>query len=607
VKLPRKRPEDGFTVVELLVVLVIMPLIVGAIAVAIITTEKNAGTTKSRLIDSANAQITSEYFVPDIQAAQFATTVAVSQPFSATAPQVCGDGTGTKLLLGLYRPVSLASPYLSVGYWLTNVNGSASVVRYACSLNTTGTPPPYNATIKSTVVISDDINPAVQGLASIAPSQFSTAAAAGWTPVTASTSVATTTAIPTSGTWSPPCPVTTPQTPEGCLPVTSTSGFDLSQPIIVTTSNGFQSIKCTGPTLPNSNVAGPSTMFTGCASISHTASTAGAGFAVSQPASMSAINLSVFEPGSAYNYQLAGSPRSYGALGGSGSGGPGVGAPALLTLGGPDSITGGANAILHVNGNVNINNGSLGCTGGPYVYAFGFGATSGPSAYTPSTCATGGPTTTQPAIPDPYAKILPTYGSPQFPYQPRVNSIPNGGACTPGEYTVAFNNCTTLQPGVYVLDQGFNTQGVGGTPITMASGTPPNQGVLLYLPCNPPGAPTTCNEQFQMSGGQSLTIPGLGVGQSAQLFGTTALQGLVLWQEGRGTGGNQCVPTGQGDTCGARIGGTSNSLTLTGTLYFPTAGVTIQGGGNGTNISTGRIIAKSLTMAGSASSTITPK
>src|SRR5437588_124844 len=137
--------EGGFTLVELLIVMVILPLIVAAIAVAIISTERNAGATSARLSDSANAQITSEYYIPDIQSAQVSATIT--------------------------------------------------------------------------------------------PTQFGQAAGAGWTPVTATTTVApvlpaTAVTIPTSGTFS--------------LPVTSTSGFDLSQPIVVTTSGGFVSVTCTG-------------------------------------------------------------------------------------------------------------------------------------------------------------------------------------------------------------------------------------------------------------------------------------------------------------------------------------------------------------------------
>ncbi len=109
--LRRRGAEQGFTLVELLVVMVILPLVAGAIAVAIITTEKNAGTTTTRLTDSANAQISSEYYIPDVQSAQFVTIPkpettqpGVTTPYTATAshryagpapaPPSCSASTG---------------------------------------------------------------------------------------------------------------------------------------------------------------------------------------------------------------------------------------------------------------------------------------------------------------------------------------------------------------------------------------------------------------------------------------------------------------------------------------------------------------------------------
>ena len=110
--------EGGFTLVELLIVMVILPLVVAAVAVAIITAEKNAGTTKARLNDSTNAQITAEYFGPDVQGAQFLTTKNAAG--TATTPSVCGAGTGTTLVLGLYRPATSGVSPMSVGYWVTS-------------------------------------------------------------------------------------------------------------------------------------------------------------------------------------------------------------------------------------------------------------------------------------------------------------------------------------------------------------------------------------------------------------------------------------------------------------------------------------------------------
>ena len=79
--------DAGFTLVELLVVLVIMPLIVGAIAAAIIVSYQDSGVAGNRISDSSNAQLVSEYFGRDIQGAQYITT---SQNAASTPPRLPG-------------------------------------------------------------------------------------------------------------------------------------------------------------------------------------------------------------------------------------------------------------------------------------------------------------------------------------------------------------------------------------------------------------------------------------------------------------------------------------------------------------------------------------
>ena len=421
-------------------------------------------------------------------------------------------------------------------------------------------PPPF----LSRVLISDDINASQQAPATITPAQFATATSAGWAPVSASTTVATPTSmtIPTSGTWT--------------LQVASTSGFDVSQPIVLATATSSLSINCTGPTIPGSTIAGPGTSFTGCSSSSGGVTTV-PGLTVSQPAAVSAVTLSVFQPGSSDAYTLTATPRSYTPSGQPASG-PGLGAPALLTLGGGDTINATTTQVkLTVNGTVAINSGTLTCTGSlAIVSAYGYGASSGPSAFSPSTCATGGPTTTQPNVPDPYASLLPTFS--QFPAKSKqAGVIGSGGACGPGDYTVAFN-CKTLTPGVYVLDAGLGT-----TSISMASGFP-GQGVLLYLR----------NGSINMTGSQTLNLPPLSAQQAVQAFGNSALQGFSIWQD-------------KGDTSPATLTGTVGSPTSVDALYFPGASITVSGtGGASPNVTSGRVVAQSIALTNSVNMSITP-
>lgn len=195
--------EAGFTLIELIIVLVIMPLVIGAIAAAIIISEQDSGVASSRLSDSASAQISSEYYISDVQGAAQVTTDT-----TASSPSVCVDGalydsfydsTGTipvyhdtsdnpfipSVVLGLYRP-GTAPNALSVGYWLFPILSPSSppnsqppryqLVRYSCDAS---------GTMTSQVVITDDIaSPgAVSATISGPPlNTFATVAQSGWTP-----------------------------------------------------------------------------------------------------------------------------------------------------------------------------------------------------------------------------------------------------------------------------------------------------------------------------------------------------------------------------------------------------------------------------------------
>ena len=141
-------------------VLVIMPMIVGAIAAAIVATQSNSGSTQAALSDSANAQITSEYYPRDVQGAQYVTTYDnIPTPYTAQSPQLCSNPnttlTGTTLVLGLYRPAT-SSNATSVSYWTGSTSTplpSLELVRDYCTVG-----PSYTSTFSSEVVMSDDVS-----------------------------------------------------------------------------------------------------------------------------------------------------------------------------------------------------------------------------------------------------------------------------------------------------------------------------------------------------------------------------------------------------------------------------------------------------------------
>ena len=80
--------EDGFTLIELIVVVAIMPIIVGAMVAALLSVISFTPGIENRISDSADAQIVTSSFNKDVQGATMLTTDA-----SPTNPSACGSGT----------------------------------------------------------------------------------------------------------------------------------------------------------------------------------------------------------------------------------------------------------------------------------------------------------------------------------------------------------------------------------------------------------------------------------------------------------------------------------------------------------------------------------
>ena len=82
--------DDGFTLIELIIVITIIPIVIAAISAAIITSFKDQDGIFNRLSDSHDAQLTAAYFVPDVESAS-----VVSVPGS---PVACETIAGTPAL-----------------------------------------------------------------------------------------------------------------------------------------------------------------------------------------------------------------------------------------------------------------------------------------------------------------------------------------------------------------------------------------------------------------------------------------------------------------------------------------------------------------------------
>jgi prepilin-type N-terminal cleavage/methylation domain-containing protein len=123
---------DGFTLVELLITLTIIPLVVGSLSLGIIAVFSLNNQTTSRLSDTADAQVVASIYQKDIQAAGYVTTVNVSSP-------QCGAGTGLQLLSLESVPNQTTGDFQSVVSYVgvpenNGQNGAAtySLVRLDC-------------------------------------------------------------------------------------------------------------------------------------------------------------------------------------------------------------------------------------------------------------------------------------------------------------------------------------------------------------------------------------------------------------------------------------------------------------------------------------------
>jgi prepilin-type N-terminal cleavage/methylation domain-containing protein len=154
------RTERGFTLIELLIVVTILPLIIGAIAMALVSVFSTQTSVSNRLSDSDDAQVVSSYFIKDVQSAVELTT-------GTTA--ACGTGTQ---LLGLESGLSQTSnKYQTVISYVEVANsssGKSNLVRQLCTSGASTTPTSsttvsYNISTSQaapTIVQSSSNNPA---------------------------------------------------------------------------------------------------------------------------------------------------------------------------------------------------------------------------------------------------------------------------------------------------------------------------------------------------------------------------------------------------------------------------------------------------------------
>jgi prepilin-type N-terminal cleavage/methylation domain-containing protein len=120
--------EDGFTLVELLIVTTVLPLIIGALSVGLISVFSLQSGVASRLANTSDAQVVAANYQSDIQGSSFITT-------APSNTDQCGAGTGTQLL-GLWSNVKSPNQVLVSYVSVPVVSGSTttySLERLYCS------------------------------------------------------------------------------------------------------------------------------------------------------------------------------------------------------------------------------------------------------------------------------------------------------------------------------------------------------------------------------------------------------------------------------------------------------------------------------------------
>ncbi len=121
-----RKNERGFTLVELLIVITIVPIIIGALAGGLLEVFSLQSGTSNRLSDSADAQVVAATFTKDVQSASTIST-------SPTPQEQCGTGTSLlELQFGGSNEVVDYSEQLQSGT-------TYSLVRFDCPTGPSGT------------------------------------------------------------------------------------------------------------------------------------------------------------------------------------------------------------------------------------------------------------------------------------------------------------------------------------------------------------------------------------------------------------------------------------------------------------------------------------
>lgn len=578
--------EGGFTLIELVIVIVILPILVGGIAAALIAILQNESTTYNRVADSADAQLTSANFTHDVQSANLVTTssaVLNGQCWPTTSPDwPSAPPVNAVPLLGLQwtetntrtfhdgqveRDQALVSDsdqamftQADVGSTVTDSNG----LNYIPSATTT----PTGFTTIEKVFDSKDAEMTSNASASGAPDTVTLTLTKTWV----------------SSYW--------------FVPVTSgpTITYELVRQFCLTRGGGatqFLSSSIVAHDLPATAGQGIATITCAsnvpasqCMSSENWVNTTG----------VTSVAMSADEPDSGYQFNLTAAPRS------SDSSSEGV-FGLLLTGSGLNESTGDS---LAVNGDLDFNSTS-GAAIGSGGSSLSIDPIPGQSAIAGAQCNTScgyvmsnfaGSVTCSgsPSCPA-TGSLNPAYPNPPVTIQSPASQSPSGPAgvctttgstttCTPGLYASALsltgkvtftegnytfagsvtvagdptNPTVSFQNGQYTFDKGLNVIATTADPVSLVG-----EGDLFFFPD---------------TGSLNAGMPGTTIQLDAATTGTYA--GILIDQPGTNNSSLSCS-------------GGSTPNTLDGIVEAPAAQVSL--GSNGDSFTLGTLIAASLTVS----------
>jgi prepilin-type N-terminal cleavage/methylation domain-containing protein len=125
----RCRSDEGFTLIELIVVVTVLPLIVGGLALGLLSVFSLQSSVSNRLGDTGDSQVVAASFESDVQSSVYLTTQSLSSP-------QCGTSNQTQLMGLEWNPFSTGGGYqVIVSYSEVQVGTAWNLVRNYCSVS----------------------------------------------------------------------------------------------------------------------------------------------------------------------------------------------------------------------------------------------------------------------------------------------------------------------------------------------------------------------------------------------------------------------------------------------------------------------------------------